>query len=111
MNERSEIRVTGPDDKGGDVVALQGQFDRIDGQLDVSGVLANGTHPLRDLDQFHVIAREHAPVLVEHPPVGIRLSRDHPAALGECIGNWFEVEGRPIQGVTGTDRQVLVVEI
>ncbi len=110
VHERREIAVAGPEHEGGDVVALEAQLDRVDGHLDVGRVLADRSHTLRDLDELDVVAGEHAPVLVEARPVGVRAPDHHPSPLGERIGNGPEVELLQMELLLGADREVLVVE-
>ncbi len=110
MDQRSEIRVSGADDEGGDVVALEGDLDGIDSHLDVGGVLSARPHPLRDLDQLDVASGELLPGVSEHPPVGIRLPAHHPPPLGQGVGDGLEVELHPAQCFSGSDCQVLEVD-
>ena len=57
------------------------ELDRVDGELDVGGVLANHPHLLRDLDELDVVSRELATRVIEHRPVGVRAAHDDPAAF------------------------------
>jgi hypothetical protein len=109
VHERGEVGVAGSDHERGDVVAFECQLDGVDRHLDVGGVLADRPHPLGDLDQLDVVAGEHAPVLVEHRPVGVGLADHHPAPFGQGVGDRLEIEGVP-SGFSGSDRQVLVVQ-
>src|SRR5262249_7373732 len=102
--------VTRPEHEGRDVVAFEGQLDRVDGHLDVRRVLAGRAHALRDLDQLDLVAGQHPPVVGEAGPVGVGPAHDDPPALGEGVGDGSEVEDAATERLTGADREVLVVE-
>ena len=72
--------------------------------------LRTDAHALRDLDELDLVAREHAPVLVEARPVGVGAPHDDPSPLGERVGDRPEVEDRQMQLLPRADREVLVVE-
>ncbi len=110
MHERREVAVAGAEHERGDVVALEAELDRVDGHLDVGRVLADAAHALRDLDQLHVVAREHAPVFVEAGPVGVGPADHHPPPFRQRIGDRAEVELAQVELFPRPDREVLVVE-
>ena len=72
--------------------------------------LRDRTHPLRDLDQLDVAAREHPAVLIEVRPVRVGLAGDHPSALGQGVQHGPQVELHAVQALPRTDGQVLVVQ-
>ena len=72
--------------------------------------LRDRAHPLRDLDQLDVTAREHAAVLIEVRPVGVGLAGDHPSSLGQGVQHRPKVELHAVQALPCADGQVLVVQ-
>lgn len=110
MHQRGEITIAGADNEGGDVVPLESHLQGVDGHLDVCRVLADGPHPLRDLDQFDVVLGEHPSIVVEHRPVGVGLAGDHPPPLRQRVCDRFEVELAAPHRLPGADGEVFVVE-
>ena len=110
VHERREVAVPGADHERRDVVALERHLQRVDRELDVGRVLAHRAHPLGDLDQLDVAAREHPAVLIEVRPVGVGLASDHPSALGQGVQHGPEVELHAVQALPRADGQVLVVQ-
>ncbi len=72
--------------------------------------LRTDPHPLRDLDQLDVVARQHAPVFVEARPVGVGAADDDPPPFRQRIGDGAEVELAQVELFPRADREVLVVE-
>ena len=110
MDQRREVAVARTQDERRDVVALEAELDCVDSHLDVGRVLADRSHPLRDLDQLDVVAGEHTSVFVETRPVGVRAADDDPTAFGERVGDRPEVEHAQLKLFPRADREVLVVE-
>ena len=110
MHEWREVAVPRADDKRGDVVTFESHLERINRHLDVRCVLASRSHPLGDLDELNVVAGETLAVVAEERPIRIRLPGDYPAAIGERVGNGFQVELESVEVVPRSDRQVLVVQ-
>src|SRR5699024_11675291 len=110
VHERGEVAVTGAHHEGGDVVALEGDLDRIDHHLDVGGVLAGHAHPLGHLDQLDLVTGQGTPVLIEEGPDGVRAAHHGAAAHGERIGDQSVDEVRASQAVTAAESESVEIQ-
>lgn len=57
-----------------------------------------------------MFGREHAPVIIEGGPVGVGPADHHTATVGEGIGDRAQIETGAPQVLSGSDREVLIVE-
>ena len=110
MHERTQITVTGANDKRRNIFPFEGELDRIDRHLDVCGVFTTATHLLGDVGEFDLMTGEHATVFVEVRPVRVGLSHNDASPLGKSVGNVGKIEGHT-QVLASTNSKVLVVEI